>query len=290
VPQVISMSYAWSEKDQCNSGISGQACASLGVDSYGYVRLVNTEFQKMGLRGVSVLVASGDSGTNGRTDASCTVPELRPDYPACSPYVTSVGGTELVNAKPLATQPQLCRRFSVGCASTGTENAVSFPISNFASGGGFSNVATQPAYQTDVVNGYLASGVKLPPASYFNAKGRAFPDVAGLGHNCLCLISQTIEPVGGTSCASPIFSGLVSLLNGASVAKTGKTLGFLNPLLYQMYAADKTTFTDVTKGDNLCTEAGCSPNCKGFLATPGWDPVTGLGTPNYDAMLKYINK
>jgi len=289
VPQVISMSYAWSEMDQCNSGISGSACAQLGVDSFGYVRKVNTEFQKMGARGVSVLVASGDSGANGRTDISCTQPQLRPDYPAASQFVTSVGGTELVNAQPLASQPQLCRRFPGGCAASGTEQAVSFQISDYASGGGFSNVADMPTYQADVVGAYLVSGVKLPPASYFNAKGRAFPDVAGLGHNCLCLISSTIEPVGGTSCATPIFSALVSMLNVASIQKTGKTLGFLNPLLYQMYKDDPSIFTDIIKGDNLCTEGGCSPSCKGFLCTKGWDPVTGLGTPNYQKMLAYVN-
>jgi subtilase family serine protease len=271
-----------------NSGISGTACKSLGVDSFGYVALVNTEFQKMGARGVSVLVASGDSGANGRTNGGCSYPETRPDFPASSPYVTSVGGTELVNAKPLTTQPDLCRRFSGGCAATGTEQAVSFKISEFASGGGFSNVAPQPSYQSTVVNAYLSSGVVLPPASYFNRTGRGFPDIAALGHNCLVLINSLIEPVGGTSCATPILAGMVSALNSASIAKSGKTLGFLNPLLYQMYAADPSTYTDVTVGDNKCTEQGCSTQCRGYLATKGWDPVTGLGTPNFDAMLKYV--
>jgi len=245
----------------------------------------------MGLRGVSVLVASGDSGTNGRTNIGCSIPELRPDFPAASPYVTSVGGTELVNASPLSTQPQLCRRFSQGCAASGTEQSVSFAISSFASGGGFSNVADRAgtaSWQTDVVATYLASGVELPPASYFNNKGRAFPDVAGLAHNCLCLISQQIEPVGGTSCATPIFSGMVSALNSASIAKSGKPLGFLNPLLYGAWKNDPSTYTDITVGDNKCTEGGCRPACKGFLATKGWDPVTGLGTPNYPALLKYV--
>lgn len=47
-------------------------------------------------------------------------------------------------------------------------------------------------------------------------------------------------------------------------------------------------FTDVTVGDNKCTEDGCKPECQGFVATKGWDPVTGLGTPNYAAMKKYV--
>jgi tripeptidyl-peptidase-1 len=47
-------------------------------------------------------------------------------------------------------------------------------------------------------------------------------------------------------------------------------------------------FTDITVGDNICTENGCSPSCTGFLATRGWDPVTGLGTPVYPEIMKYV--
>jgi len=50
--------------------------------------LHRSEFQKIGLRGISIVVASGDSGANGRTDPDCTMPTLLPDYPAASPFVT----------------------------------------------------------------------------------------------------------------------------------------------------------------------------------------------------------
>eukprot|EP00966_Prymnesium_polylepis_P301467 6965172-Prymnesium_polylepis.3 len=53
-------------------------------------------------------------------------------------------------------------------------------------------------------------------------------------------------------------------------------------LLYKMHASQPSTFTDVTKGDNKCTESGCFASCKGYEATKGWDPVTGLGTPKYN--------
>ncbi len=52
----------------------------------------------------------------------------------------------------------------------------------------------------------------------------------------------------------------------------------MNPLLYKMWSDDPTLFNDITVGDNICTEKGCAPTCKGFKATKGWDPVTGLGT------------
>lgn len=66
------------------------------------------------------------------------------------------------------------------------------------------------------------------------------------------------------------------MINGYVNDKTGKPLGFMNPLLYQMAATQPSTFTDITKGNNKCTENGCSSSCKGFEATKGWDPVTGL--------------
>jgi tripeptidyl-peptidase-1 len=288
VPQVVSISYGWYEGDQCT--ISPDECSQLGVDSTGYVQRVNTEFQKIGLRGVSILTASGDSGANGRTDPGCTIPQLRAPFPGSSPYVTSVGATEVVNTTPLANPPPLCATAGLTCISAGTEQAVSFAVSGFASGGGFSNISIGDAtpYQGDAVKAYLNSGVALPPASYFNAAGRGMPDVAAVGHNCIINQGGAIEPVGGTSCAAPIFAGVISLLNQAVVAKTGKPLGFLNPFLYQAASEHPAAFHDVVTGDNKCTEEGCSASCQGFLATKGWDPVTGLGTPNYAELLAYV--
>jgi tripeptidyl-peptidase-1 len=288
VPQVVSISYGWYEGDQCT--ISPDECNALGVDSTGYVKRVNVEFQKIGLRGVSILTASGDSGANGRTDPTCTIPQLRAPFPGSSPYVTSVGATEVVNTTPLANPPPLCATAGLQCISAGTEQAVSYAISNFASGGGFSNISIGEAtpYQGAAVKAYLNSGVALPPAGYFNPEGRGMPDVAAVGHNCIINQGGAIEPVGGTSCAAPIFAGVIALLNQAVVAKTGKPLGFLNPFLYQAAAEHPAAFQDIVTGDNKCTEEGCTASCTGFVATKGWDPVTGLGSPNYAELVKYV--
>jgi len=97
-----------------------------------------------------------------------------------------------------------------------------------------------------------------------------------------------IEGVGGTSCSAPIVAGILTLLNDYVISKSGKPLGFVNPLLYKMAAAAPTCFNDITKGDNICTEDGCSSGCYGFTCTKGWDPVSGLGSPVYTEMLKYV--
>jgi len=289
VPQVNSISYGWWEGDQCS--VAGDECQNLGVDSTVFVQRVNAEFLKIGLRGISLISASGDSGANGRTDGDCTVPQLRPAYPASSPYITSVGATQLNHASSnLPNAPPICASYGP-CASSGTEVAVSYDIAQFTSGGGFSNIAAMPSYQKTAVNAYLTSqAAKLPPASYFNKTGRGLPDVAAVGHNILIVQQGSTFPVGGTSASAPIFAAMMSLLTQVAVAKTGKPLGFLNPLLYKMYAADPSIFHDVTVGDNACTENGCSSSCKGFYCAAGWDPVTGLGSLNYLAARQYLEK
>jgi len=291
VPQVNSISYGWNEEDQCEQGIGYPECQALGVDSKGYVSRVNTEFQKIALRGITLISASGDSGANGRTDPYCTENHLNPPYPAASPYITSVGATQIDQASGksnIPSPPPGCS--GRACASSGYEEAVSYSQARFASGGGFSFVAATPAFQQTAVNNYLKSGVPLPPSGYFNAAGRGFPDIAAFGSNVLIETQGSIEAVGGTSCSSPIVAGVITLLNDYVIQKTGKPLGFISPLLYKMAADHPPAFTDIVVGDNHCTEGGCSSTCYGFQCAKGWDPVTGLGSPVYPEMLAYIKK
>merc|ERR1739845_100618 len=111
----------------------------------------------------------------------------------------------------------------------------------------------------------------LPPASYFNGSHRGYPDVSAMGNNFLIYMQSMggWSPVGGTSAATPTFAGVSAYLNDLSYSKTGKPLGFLNPLLYQMHAEVPEAFTDVTVGDNRCTEDGCFPSCEGYVAAKG---------------------
>jgi tripeptidyl-peptidase-1 len=293
VPQVISMSYGWNEEDQCEDGIGGDECNQLGVNSTTYVQRVNVEFQKMGLRGITLLAASGDSGANGRTDEDCSETHFNPAYPAASPFVTAVGATTLVDAVTnLQNLPPVCQGAILWwCASNGTEQAVSYSVSGFTSGGGFSNVAPMPDYQKSAVQAYLNTDAgKKAPASYFNANNRAYPDIAAVGDRILMWYAGADTSVGGTSASSPIFAGVFSLLNSYTLQKTGKTLGPVNQLIYKMAVEAPAAFTDVTVGDNSCTEDGCGSGCQGYYCAQGWDAVTGWGTPQYNEMLAYVQK
>jgi len=234
--------------------------------SISYRDRLNQEFQKVGTRGVSILFASGDSGagceTGGRNNNRACDCTFYPSFPATCPYITSVGATAFITG------------------NTGPEEAVYL----FKSGGGFSQDFSIPDYQADAVADYLSSGVALPEACAFNSTGRATPDVGALGDEHFQVVNggSTIA-VGGTSASCPTFSAIVTLLNDIRLNNNKATLGFLNPFLYQA-ASTQGAFFDVTQGDNMNTRCCISAKNDGFTCAKGWDPVTGLGTPNFDVL------
>ena len=114
----------------------------------------------------------------------------------------------------------------------------------------------------DAVATYLQNA-GLPPASSYNATGRAFPDVSAIGMNFWIYCGGLPTEVGGTSAATPTFAGIISLLNDARLAAGKKQLGFVNPLLY----AHPEVFTDIMNGHNTGM-GGCQTD--GFDSVKGW--------------------
>jgi tripeptidyl-peptidase-1 len=166
---------------------------------------------------------------------------------------------------------------ATGGSTAGAERASTL----FGSGGGFSRSMFAPfAAQLSDVQQYLKHAPQLPPSTLFNASGRATPDVAALGEGFQVLINGEVKTVGGTSASAPLFAGLVSLLNEARLQKDMPAMGFLNPWLY----AHADALTDIVEGTNAIGRGG-SPSPYGFNCTDGFDPVTGLGTPNFMKML-----
>ena len=146
VPDVISVSYGWYEGGQCDDGIGMAECAMLGnVTSADFVQRVNVQWKKIGLRGVSTFISSGDSGCHTRSDELCQAPTLLADYPSSSPYITSVGATQVQNDTFFQpTVAPACRarpEMNFSCISGGVEVAVDTVRAYFTSGGGFSNVS-----------------------------------------------------------------------------------------------------------------------------------------------------
>lgn len=83
----------------------------------------------------------------------------------------------------------------------------------------------------------------------------------------------------GTSCSTPVVAGIISLLNDYMISQGRSPLGFLNPWLY---GGGLSGLNDIMSGSN----PGC--NTGGFPAVAGWDPVTGLGTPDFERLLESL--
>lgn len=257
---VISISYGGAESDLPIS----------------YQRRQCLEWLKLGLRGISVLVSSGDSGVEGSrgdpTPSNCLGENHNifvPQFPATCPYLTAVGATYL----PPGADPK-----------ADTEVAVT----RFPSGGGFSNIFLQPAYQLDAVHDYFRDSdpgypfyASVDNSSFganggiYNRIGRAYPDVAAIGDNVVIFNQGQAVRIGGTSASAPAFAGILTRINEERIAANKPTVGFVNPVLYR----HPEVFRDVTVGNN----SGCGT--PGFFAAKGWDPVTGLGTPVYPKLL-----
>ncbi|KAK9420506.1 putative Peptidase S8/S53 domain-containing protein [Seiridium unicorne] len=224
-----------------------------------YVQRQCNEWMKLALRGVTVLVASGDRGVMGQLGCllnpeNDTAAAFNPLFPSSCPYVTTVGATQ-VNFTETDYQ----------------EVAVYDPKHNYYSGGGFSNFNAQPAYQQQAVADYFQAYDPRYPNGTFNQSGRAFPDVAMLGANVTLSDGLEITVSGGTSAATPLFAAIISRINDERILAGKKPIGFLNQILYQ----HPEVFTDITDGYN----PGCGT--QGFEAGKGWDPVSGLGSPNF---------
>ncbi|KAH8993911.1 subtilisin-like protein [Lactarius akahatsu] len=265
IPQTISTSYGGNEQ-------------TFPPD---YAKSVCELFGQLGARGVSMLFASGDSGVGGgdckKNDGSGVV-EFQPLFPAtctcgcefspltsstqaqipvahhpathfAGPWVTSVGGT--------MGRPEVAAPFSTG---------------------GFSNVFKRPGYQTDAVLGFFQQ-LGSQHSGLYNASSRGSPDVSAQAVRFAIVLNDGVARTSGTSCSAPVVAGIVSLLNDYQLSMNRPVLGFLNPWLYGTASQG---FNDITSGSN----PGCGTD--GFSAVPGWDPVTGLGTPDFQRLLERL--
>jgi subtilase family serine protease len=262
-------------------------------------------FKAAAANGVTVLGSSGDLGTaNSRKTpvgkGGSTIPTPTVEWPASDPLVTGVGGTALCtdpnntvsrvvdNADP----PAACQ----DPAAAGQAEIVWGEFSRgIATGGGFSHVFARPAFQDVLPAGStpIPAATRGVPDIGLQASPRtgalvyiSLPPSGNSGLQCPTGTPGVTAPcstgwytIGGTSLACPQWAGLVAI--AAQIA--GHGLGQINPALYTLasnpatYASD---FYDVTVGNNQVTT-----DVPGYPATPGWDPDTGLGTPNAALLL-----
>lgn len=251
-PQVLSVSWGYAE----DAYIWTQAA----------VNQVNEALKEAALLGVTVCVASGDDGSSdGITDGHAHV-----DFPCSSPYVLAVGGT-LLRAS----------------GSHHTERVWKDGDGLRADGGGStgSGVSTRfgrPAWQ---------AGLDVQPVNPGQPDGRLVPDVvanASANTGYFTVVGGQAGIEGGTSAAAPLWAALAARMNQA-LAASGKTVGYFTPLLYGKppgvaHTVGSEGCRDIATGDNDTATVG------GFRAGPGFDGVTGWGSPKGTALLAALEK
>lgn len=198
--------------------------------------------------GITLLGSSGDNGATDYVDLQGTKlsPTPTTSFPADDPWVTSVGGTSL------------------------HRNGVNFSESAWnQSGGGFSSFFSEPSYQQTL------------PASVQSLMQhrRGVPDIAGNADPSTGLAIYDKghwNTAGGTSASAPMWAALIAIADQMA----GHPLGFINPALYKLAgtARYQQDFHDITIGNNS-TNTGTA-QVEGYNAVPGWDAITGLGSPN----------
>jgi subtilase family serine protease len=243
-------------------------------------------FVSAAANGVTVLGSSGDDGSAGvlKTpvgQGGSLLPNPAVWWPASDPLVTGVGGTYLctdatntvARVVDSVSPPSACQSHP-GAAEVGWIDA----------GGGFSSVFSKPAYQNVLPAGSTSIGsMRGVPDIGLQASSRtgalvyiSLPPDGNSGLICGSAPCSTgWFDIGGTSLSCPQWAALVAIADQSA----GHGLGLINPALYSIaanpfqYAND---FFDVTTGNN----GAFAPTVPGYPATTGWDPVTGLGTPN----------
>jgi len=189
---------------------------------------------------------------------------------------------------------------------------------SYTAGGGFSSLFPTPTYQQKAVSAYLQGPTGKTVLPGFNASNRAYPDVTFASNNFEIVVGGSLLPmVGGTSAAAPSLAGLFSLVNARRMENKMTSVGFVNPTLYA--TGTEGCCNDIVNGANMCpqklpysNETTCETECSakhnhsgsyaassecqnecldssckaGFPAAEGWDPASGLGSPDFQKLLQ----
>jgi subtilase family serine protease len=263
-PLVMSISYAWYE----------------AVYTSEQLNQWNTEAMKLGIQGVTILAAAGDAGVAGpfggfEGPSYCGYGPL---FPASSPYVTTVGGTQGYPDQ-VPSQCDLGGLITTGGGFSNQYSTPSWQESNVASY--FANVSPKPYNTSDIsIDDFYSRTDSVIISGTYNPYGRGYPDVSAWSSFVWVNIGGDLYEVAGTSVATPVFAAMVSLTNAANTKKNVGAMGWLNPFLYE-YA--DSFVTDIFTGNNRCLEQeGCDCCDEGFYASTGWDPVSGLGLIDFE--------
>ncbi|MEZ2346497.1 protease pro-enzyme activation domain-containing protein [Terriglobus sp. RCC_193] len=304
-----SLEYAIDTKLAPIISVSYGACeTALGSSDYA---TYNGILAQAAAQGQTVIAASGDSGsTDCYEQTTLTMAQrqaLAVDFPASSQYVTGMGGTEFPSSDVSSSNTTYWTSASGSDVVSSAKSYIPEQVWNDDSssnglssgGGGTSSLTARPSWQTGV-SGISSGSYRLIPdvsldsspenAGYLFCSSDA--DATGVSGSCSNGFRDSnntyLTVAGGTSFASPIFAGMIALIN-QKLNSSGQ--GVINSVLYQLASNSSTyasAFHDITSGSNACT-AGSS-YCSGsatsqYSATTGYDLATGLGSVDFYNLL-----
>jgi subtilase family serine protease len=293
---IISSSYG-----DCETDLGGQTLES--------------SFEQAATQGQTVMSAAGDDGSTDCFDITDLTPAqqeaLAVDYPGSSPNVTAVGGTEISQANSAyLTAPSAYWLAASSTTPTITTSALQYipeqawnedatclqfvneggsPLCS--GGGGASALFTKPGYQTaltpadgkrDVPDLSLNAAIYNPGYLFCTSDQTDWSQgqLASCNSGFLDASSEDPTVAGGTSFATPIFAGMLALINQQQGYTAGQ--GLINSTLYTLAANSGTygsAFHDITTGNNDCLAGSSYCNgAIGFSAATGYDQATGLGS------------
>jgi subtilase family serine protease len=237
LPQVVSVSYG-----ECESTVSPYSESRT---------LVERTLAAQAALGITVVVAAGDTGSSacarGVPPGKLTSADKKPQvsWPASSPYVLAVGGTNLT----LNSDNSI--------ASTGPWNDTAYPAP-FTAAQSFAS----------------SSKRMVPDVAAFADESPGYAIVCSSGvQGCPRSPQQGITFVGGTSAATPLVAGMIALWNQQAKQQGLPRPGFVPPMIYATARSNPGAFIDITQGTNALFGGSCCP------ARPGYDLATGLGSP-----------
>ena len=240
---------------------NGDDAATLAAEgiSAAWIDAISAAFHDAAMKGVTVCIASGDTGTQSKVPNG----KAHVQYPASDPWVLSVGGTTIGNINGASFDEYVWNDTFFGGAAGAT-------------GGGISDHFAKPSYQNNA----------NVPVSLNDHKhvGRGVPDVAANAspNSGYPLFVNNKQSIGnGTSASAPLWAGLIAVLNAA----LGANLGFVNPRLYVIGSKG---FRDIVGPPGPSSNA--LNGVHGYPAVKGWDACTGWGSPNGVALLAELKK
>lgn len=276
------------------TGALGQQPASVWSISYGGpeegmpIEYLESRFRALSGSGVTIVASSGDDGAGWDSEVT-----LVAEFPSSAPSVVGAGATAIV----------------LDPVNGGTDGVSEIVCSDadlnvITSGGGFSPNFVSSSFQEAFVNSYIA-----PRRAALEARGapsdvvdqlypsspamQGTPDIAALGANIITVINQRIELLYGTSASAPILASIITRINIERLSRGQSTMRYFTEFAYGAKLNGTGAFVDVVSGSNCAAEYSGPLNgllmsyndTQCYAAGPGWDPVSGLGTVNYPALL-----